>query len=122
MSKQIKPQHTIIDRLLLVLLIFSIILFLVSGYRLLALALLHDPPTLIGTDVSHLDSRNRGWAMSTTTPAIEEKVSTDTYLGFKIVPFGLGFLARPYGWPGGDLQANDLPTLRKKIWAWWHHV
>ncbi|UCE01624.1 MAG: hypothetical protein JSW67_10090 [Candidatus Latescibacterota bacterium] len=48
---------------------------------------------------------------------------TDVYLGFEIVKEADNrFIAVPQGWAGSEapeLEAPDLPTLRKLIWDWW---
>jgi hypothetical protein len=50
----------------------------------------------------------------------------DVYLGFEIVHEAEDrFLAIPQGWAGDqapELQAADLPTLRKLIWEWWFNL
>jgi hypothetical protein len=50
----------------------------------------------------------------------------DVYLGFEIVQEAVDrFVAIPQAWAGGhagELQAHDLPTLRKLIWDWWFNL
>ncbi len=50
----------------------------------------------------------------------------DVYLGFEIYQEAEDrFVAVPQGWAGGEenqLHAPDLPSLRKKIWDWWHNI
>lgn len=52
--------------------------------------------------------------------------TVDVYLGFEIIQKDdKTFVAIPRGWTQGKvavLQATDLPTMRKRIWAWWHHL
>jgi len=48
------------------------------------------------------------------------------YLGFEIVREAEeSYHAIPQGWAGEsapELQAPDLPTLRKLIWEWWFNL
>ena len=48
----------------------------------------------------------------------------DSYLGFEIRHSAEdSYVAFPQGWSHAGLvllEAADLPTLRKRIWAWWH--
>jgi len=50
----------------------------------------------------------------------------DRYLGFEIRQLAEDtFVAFPQGWSHPAvvlLEARDLPTLRKRVWAWWHHL
>ena len=50
----------------------------------------------------------------------------DVYLGFEIVQEGGDrFIAMPQGWAdrqAPELEAADLPTLRKLIWDWWFNL
>ncbi|MFQ5600469.1 MAG: hypothetical protein ACE5G2_07940 [Candidatus Krumholzibacteriia bacterium] len=50
----------------------------------------------------------------------------DVYLGFEIFEEEEGgFVAVPQGWADGggkELEASDLPALRKRIWHWWHDL
>jgi hypothetical protein len=48
----------------------------------------------------------------------------EVYLGFRITQQGAGFFALPEGWSrsGAVLEAADLPTIRMRIWRWWHQV
>ncbi len=50
----------------------------------------------------------------------------DVYLGFEIVQEGSDrFIAIPKGWAdvaAPELEAPDLPTLRKLIWEWWFNL
>ena len=50
----------------------------------------------------------------------------DVYLGFEIRQHPDGTLvAIPAGWTHRDatvLEARDLPTLRMRIWSWWHRL
>lgn len=58
---------------------------------------------------------------STTRPK-----ALDIYLGFEIVRDSEErFIAIPQGWAGSqarELEAPDLPTLRKLIWEWWFNL
>jgi hypothetical protein len=46
----------------------------------------------------------------------------DSYLGFEIRTQNGCYVATPAGWTGEVLLAESLPTLRLKIWRWWHMV
>lgn len=46
----------------------------------------------------------------------------DSYLGFAIQEHEDCFIATPKGWTGEILLAESLPTLRRKIWRWWHVI
>ena len=50
----------------------------------------------------------------------------DIYLGFEIVRDSDDrYIAIPQGWAGSharELEAPDLPTLRKLIWEWWFNL
>ena len=50
----------------------------------------------------------------------------DIYLGFEIVQDAEDrFVAIPRAWAGDhaqELEAQDLPTLRKLVWDWWFNV
>ena len=50
----------------------------------------------------------------------------DVYLGFEIVQQDdTTFVAIPRGWTSVRLtilEAGDLPTLRQRIWSWWHRL
>jgi hypothetical protein len=59
-----------------------------------------------------------------TAPDLPQTV--DTYLGFEIRKItDDAFVAFPLGWTHRDvtlLEAPNLPTLRKRVWAWWHRL
>jgi hypothetical protein len=67
------------------------------------------------------DSNNSPAGNSTTRPR-----PLDIYLGFEIVRDREDrFIAIPQGWAGAhapELEARDLPTLRKLIWDWWFNL
>jgi len=46
----------------------------------------------------------------------------DAYLGFGIKVQDGCYVATPVGWTGEVLLAESMPTLRRKIWRWWHQV
>ena len=50
----------------------------------------------------------------------------DIYLGFEIVRDSDDrYIAIPQGWAGSharEIEAPDLPTLRKLIWEWWFNL
>ena len=50
--------------------------------------------------------------------------TVDTYLGFEIRQMADdSFVAIPTGWSHRDIaviEAADMPTMRKRIWSWWH--
>ncbi len=54
------------------------------------------------------------------TATLEKPV--DMYLGFAIFCRDGQYVAEPTAWIGEPLIAEDLPTVRKKIWRWWHSV
>ena len=49
------------------------------------------------------------------TPVIHE-----SYLGFRVEEVWGCFIAIPDGWKGRKIFAGSLPSLRRKIWLWWH--
>ena len=59
--------------------------------------------------------------VETKTPQVRSQ-AIEVYLGFRITPHSAGLLAIPEGWSryGAVLEAADLPTIRKRIWRWWH--
>ena len=62
----------------------------------------------------------------TATTKIEAPLphAVDTYLGFEIRQISdATFVAFPLGWAHKDvtlLEASYLPSMRKRIWSWWH--
>jgi hypothetical protein len=46
----------------------------------------------------------------------------DEYLGFGIRLVDGLYVAAPMGWTGEVIVADTMPTLRRKIWRWWHMV
>ena len=63
---------------------------------------------------------------ATKTKPDELTPPVDVYLGFEIRRHSdASFVAIPLGWTHRDaavLEAQDLPTLRKRIWSWWHRL
>lgn len=63
--------------------------------------------------------------LESTSPTAAPK-PVDVYLGYEIYEETTDlFIARPQGWAEGDrdqIEAEDLPTLRKRIWKWWHNL
>ena len=60
--------------------------------------------------------------VQTKAPAARPQ-TVELYLGFLITQEDeMYFVATPSGWThsGAILEASDLPTLRKRIWVWWH--
>lgn len=52
-----------------------------------------------------------------------QKVVLDAYLGFEIrVEEGGRHVANAKFGRETVLEAYSLPSLRKRIWQWWHHV
>jgi hypothetical protein len=53
-------------------------------------------------------------------------LTVDVYLGFEVIQKNdTTFVAIPRGWTQVQvtvLQAADLPSMRKRIWAWWHNL
>jgi hypothetical protein len=52
----------------------------------------------------------------------EAPVTSDVYLGYEIRLQDGGLVATPQGWRGEVLIADTMPTMRRKIWRWWHQV
>ena len=46
----------------------------------------------------------------------------DSYLGFGIKVQDGSYIATPVGWTGEVLLAESMPTMRRKIWRWWHQL
>jgi hypothetical protein len=46
----------------------------------------------------------------------------DSYLGFGIKHQDGCYVATPVGWTGEVLLAESMPTMRRKIWRWWHQL
>lgn len=59
---------------------------------------------------------------ATVNPRVENPTLADEYLGYAIKNQDGCYVATPMGWNGEVLLADNLPTLRRKIWRWWHMV
>ena len=64
--------------------------------------------------------------MLATTRTSTPPQTVDTYLGFEIRHLGEdAYVAFPQGWSHARvsvLEADSLPAIRKRVWAWWHRL
>jgi len=60
--------------------------------------------------------------MQATVVRNETQKPADEYLGYRIQLQDGSYVAMPLGWNGEVIVAETLPTVRRKIWRWWHQV